>query len=51
MEIIPLELGTFQFPERELAGRRGVVMGYQASGANGTGTQRTFTLYVLCYRR
>ena len=28
MEIIPLELGTFQFPEPELAGRRGVVMGY-----------------------
>jgi hypothetical protein len=31
--------------------RRGVVMGYQASGANGTGSARVFTLYVLCYRR
>jgi hypothetical protein len=36
---------------RPILDRRGVVMGYQASGANGTGTQRTFTLYVLCYRR
>jgi hypothetical protein len=36
---------------RPLLDRRGIVMGYQASGANGTGTQRTFTLYVLCYRR
>ena len=36
---------------RPILDRRGNVMGYQASGANGTGTQRTFTLYVLCYRR
>ena len=36
---------------RPLQDRRGVVMGYQASGANGTGSARTFTLYVLCYRR
>jgi Collagen triple helix repeat (20 copies) len=36
---------------RPLQDRRGVVMGYQASGANGTGSPRTFTLYVLCYRR
>ena len=36
---------------RPILDRRGVVIGYQASGANGTGTQRTFTLYVLCYRR
>ena len=36
---------------RPILDRRGIVMGYQASGANGTGTQRTFTLYVLCYRR
>jgi hypothetical protein len=36
---------------RPILDRRGLVMGYQASGANGTGTQRTFTLYVLCYRR
>ena len=28
IEIIPLELGTFRFPEAELAGRQGVVMGY-----------------------
>ena len=28
VEVIPLELGTFRFPEAELAGRRGVVMGY-----------------------
>ena len=28
IEVIPLELGTFRFPEAELAGRRGVVMGY-----------------------
>jgi len=28
LEIIPLELGTFKFPEPELADRRGVVMGY-----------------------
>ena len=27
-EIIPLELGTFRFPEPELAHRQGVVMGY-----------------------
>lgn len=36
---------------RPLQDRRGVVMGYQASGANGTGSARTFTLYVLCYRK
>ena len=36
---------------RPLQDRRGAVMGYQASGANGTGSSRTFTLYVLCYRR
>jgi hypothetical protein len=36
---------------RPIEDRRGVVIGYQASGANGTGTPRTFTLYVLCYRR
>jgi len=36
---------------RPILDRRGVVIGYQASGANGTGTQRIFTLYVLCYRR
>jgi hypothetical protein len=36
---------------RPILDRRGIVMGYQASGANGTGTQRVFTLYVLCYRR
>ncbi|HEU0305144.1 MAG TPA: hypothetical protein VFR32_11250 [Gaiellaceae bacterium] len=36
---------------RPIMDRRGVVMGYQASGANGTGTQRIFTLYVLCFRR
>ena len=36
---------------RPLADRRGTVIGYQASGANGTGGPRTFTLYVLCYRR
>ena len=28
IEVIPLELGTFRFPEAELAGRQGVVMGY-----------------------
>jgi hypothetical protein len=36
---------------RPILDRRGAVMGYQASGANGTGSPRTFTLYVLCYRR
>jgi hypothetical protein len=36
---------------RPIPDRRGTVMGYQASGANGTGNPRTFTLYVLCYRR
>jgi len=35
---------------RPIQDRRGVVMGFDARGANGTGTQRTFTLYVLCYR-
>lgn len=28
IDVIPLELGTFRFPEAELAGRQGVVMGY-----------------------
>ena len=28
IEIVPLELGEFRFPDPELAGRRGVVMGY-----------------------
>jgi hypothetical protein len=36
---------------RPIQDKRGAVMGYQASGANGTGSPRTFTLYVLCYRR
>ena len=27
-QVVPLELATFRFPEPELAGRRGVVMGY-----------------------
>jgi Collagen triple helix repeat (20 copies) len=36
---------------RPILDRRGIVMGYQASGANGTGSPRTFTLYVSCYRR
>jgi N-acyl homoserine lactone hydrolase len=27
-EVVPLELGTFRFPEPELAHRRGVIMGY-----------------------
>lgn len=36
---------------RPVMDRRGVVLGYQASGANGTGSARTFTLYVSCYRR
>ena len=27
-EVTPLELGTFRFPEPELAHRQGVVMGY-----------------------
>ena len=36
---------------RPILDRRGVIMGYQASGANGTGSPRTFTLYVSCYRR
>lgn len=36
---------------RPILDRRGNVMGYHASGANGTGDQRVFTLYVLCYRR
>lgn len=31
--------------------RRGNVLGFEARGANGTGGPRTFTLYVLCYRR
>ena len=35
IEIIPLELGTFQFPELELAGRRGVVMGYAVRDPGG----------------
>ena len=28
IQILPMELATFRFPEPELAGRRGVVMGY-----------------------
>jgi glyoxylase-like metal-dependent hydrolase (beta-lactamase superfamily II) len=28
LEVIPLELATFRFPDPELAGRQGVVMGY-----------------------
>ena len=28
VEVIPLELGEFRFPDPELAGRRGVVLGY-----------------------
>jgi N-acyl homoserine lactone hydrolase len=28
LQILPMELATFQFPDPELAGRRGVVMGY-----------------------
>jgi N-acyl homoserine lactone hydrolase len=28
IQILPMELSTFQFPDPELAGRRGVVMGY-----------------------
>src|SRR5262245_36309277 len=43
--------GLYTVELRPLQDRRGVVMGYQASGANGTGSARTFTLYVLCYRR
>jgi len=35
IEVIPLELGTFQFPEPELAGRRGVVMGYAVKHPGG----------------
>jgi N-acyl homoserine lactone hydrolase len=35
IEVIPLELGTFQFPEPELAGRRGVVMGYAVRHVGG----------------
>jgi N-acyl homoserine lactone hydrolase len=28
LQVLPMELATFQFPDPELAGRRGVVMGY-----------------------
>jgi glyoxylase-like metal-dependent hydrolase (beta-lactamase superfamily II) len=34
-EIVPLELGTFRFPDPELAGRRGVVMGYAVRHPDG----------------
>ena len=33
--VIPLELGTFRFPEPELVGRRGVVMGYAVKHPGG----------------
>ena len=35
VEIIPLELGTFRFPEPELAGRQGVVIGYAVKHPGG----------------
>jgi N-acyl homoserine lactone hydrolase len=35
IEILPMELATFQFPEPELAGRRGVVMGYAVRHPDG----------------
>lgn len=35
VEIMPLELGTFRFPEPELAGRQGVVMGYAVKHPGG----------------
>ena len=34
-EIVPLELAEFRFPDPELAGRRGVVMGYAVRHASG----------------
>jgi N-acyl homoserine lactone hydrolase len=34
-EIVPLELAEFRFPDPELAGRRGVVMGYAIRHAGG----------------
>jgi Collagen triple helix repeat (20 copies) len=33
-----------------LKNSHGTVIGFRARGANDTGTARTFTLYVLCYR-
>jgi glyoxylase-like metal-dependent hydrolase (beta-lactamase superfamily II) len=36
IEVIPLVLGTFRFPEPELAGRRGVVVGYAVRHPGGT---------------
>jgi N-acyl homoserine lactone hydrolase len=35
IEILPMELSTFRFPEPELAGRRGVVMGYAVRHSDG----------------
>ena len=35
IEIVPLELAEFRFPEPELAGRRGVVMGYAVRHPDG----------------
>ena len=35
IEVVPLELATFTFPEPELAGRQGVVMGYAVRHADG----------------
>jgi N-acyl homoserine lactone hydrolase len=35
VEIVPLELGEFRFPEPALAGRRGVVLGYAVRHADG----------------
>jgi N-acyl homoserine lactone hydrolase len=35
IEIVPLELGEFQFPDPELAGRRGVVRGYAVKHPGG----------------
>jgi glyoxylase-like metal-dependent hydrolase (beta-lactamase superfamily II) len=35
IEVIPLELATFRFPDPELAGRHGVVMGYAVRHAGG----------------
>lgn len=35
IEVVPLELGTFRFPEPELAGREGVVVGYAVRHPDG----------------
>ena len=35
MQILPMELATFRFPDPALAGRRGVVMGYAVRHAGG----------------